>query len=161
MPAEPDNDPSSVELVLNDLINPATLQIVAENIPPGTAVDVHVVPKNGTAALNTYTVSSGALVGTMTSSTAEALVNLPVGQSEIQLQATWAAPRGDTGFAPGSLKRASKDLPRYRRINAIVGVEMGPGPDTITYTTGGGRRVTYPIGLIENATRTMQRVRGR
>ena len=57
-------------------------------------------------------------------------------------------------------KRTGNALPRYRRVNAIVGVEMGPGPEQMTYTTATGRRVTYPADLLANASQMLRTMRG-
>lgn len=71
---------------------PATINIQAANVPPGTIVKVRVVPRSGQnpgCPAPTMTCDSTPLSGTMTSSTATATVTFTPGRSEIQLRANW------------------------------------------------------------------------
>ncbi|MCK4659753.1 MAG: hypothetical protein KAV82_09560 [Phycisphaerae bacterium] len=164
---QPHYSPDTTEHTLERLVNPATFHIEAHNIPIdtnglGPAVDVHVVPL-GPNGGDAFWVGSSRLSGTFATSTATAEVTLPVGYVEIQLQGDWTPEErsATSGKDAGdTLPKVSREnLPRYRQMNDVVGIEVVPGSDRVTYVTGGGRRVTYPAGLLEGASRSLTNAR--
>ncbi|MCK4659755.1 MAG: hypothetical protein KAV82_09570 [Phycisphaerae bacterium] len=163
---DPHYSPTTIEHTLHRLVNPVTVHIEANNIPIGTnglgpAVEVYIVPR-GPNGGNSFWEGSSRLSGTFETSTATAEVTLPVGYSELQLFANWSAERG-ARFVSNAKKvlpsKPQSGLPRYRQVHDIVGIEAVPGSNLVTYITGDGRRVTYPAGLLRNASRTLTEAR--
>ncbi len=76
--------PNGADVTIADS-NTVTIQIAASNIPPGTTVNVRVVPTSG----ESFTVVSTSLTGTLESSTATAQVTFPRGFCAVQLRANW------------------------------------------------------------------------
>jgi hypothetical protein len=75
------------DVILSPVVsNPVIVNLQAMNIPVGTVLQVTVTPQSGSRT----TVTSTALSGTFASSTASAMVTLPLGVSVIRAAATFA-----------------------------------------------------------------------
>lgn len=104
-PQNPTAQLATPDITFADAIsNAVNVGLAAANVPPGTAIDVRVVPATGAPV----TATSSPLVGSLTSSTASASVALPPGAGVITASATFSI--GGSGGGSGGMAR--RDLPK-------------------------------------------------
>lgn len=83
VPSDPLGHIGTDDVLIGRPASPVTIQIRAENIEPGTVVQVRIAPTNGSA----FTVASTPLDGSYELSTATATASFPVGSSAVYVRA--------------------------------------------------------------------------